>query len=245
MSLVDSERPDLPAPTASAAARTTIVASLAAHVVVALALVVVPLFARVPLPIPSQPIEAYVMAAAIRHVPAPQPPGRPSTRPEPVAAPAPTLAASPAAAPTEAPASIGAGEPPLAAPAGMVAGGVPDAGLGTAISGLPAPPALAPPPPPPPTRLLRVGGDIRAPRKLHHVAPIYPTIASQARVAGTVILEATISPSGEVADVRVLRSVPLLDAAAVAAVRQWRYDPPRLNGVPVAVLLTVTVRFAQ
>ena len=64
-------------------------------------------------------------------------------------------------------------------------------------------------------------------------------------MAGTVILEATISPSGEVADVRVLRSVPLLDAAAVAAVRQWRYDPPRLNGVPVAVLLTVTVQFAQ
>ena len=95
------------------------------------------------------------------------------------------------------------------------------------------------------TRPVRVGGDIRAPRKLHHVAPIYPPIAAQARVSGTVILDATISPSGEVVDVRILRSVPLLDAAAVTAVRQWRYDPPRLNGTPVAVLLTVTVHFAQ
>jgi len=77
------------------------------------------------------------------------------------------------------------------------------------------------------------------------VAPIYPAVAAQARISGTVILEATIAPSGEVVDVTVLRSVPLLDAAAVAAVRQWRYDAPLLNGTPVAVLLTVTVRFAQ
>lgn len=72
-----------------------------------------------------------------------------------------------------------------------------------------------------------------------------PAIAAQARVCGTVVLDATISESGEVVNVRVLRSVPLLDTAAIDAVRQWRYDPPRLNGTPVSVLLTVTVQFAQ
>lgn len=90
-----------------------------------------------------------------------------------------------------------------------------------------------------------VGGNIRPPRKLHHVAPVYPGIAAHARIAGTVVLEATISRSGVVSDVRVLRSVPLLDAAAVEAVRQWRYEAPLLNGEPVAVLLTVTVHFNQ
>jgi protein TonB len=73
---------------------------------------------------------------------------------------------------------------------------------------------------------------------------VYPSIALQAKVGGTVVLEATIGRTGVVTDVRVLRSVPLLDAAAVAAVQQWRYEPTRLNGEPVAVLLTVTVRFA-
>ena len=59
------------------------------------------------------------------------------------------------------------------------------------------------------------------------------------------MLEATIAPGGHVVDVRVLRSVPLLDAAAVEAVRRWRYEEPTLNGRPIAVLLTVTVRFGQ
>jgi protein TonB len=63
-------------------------------------------------------------------------------------------------------------------------------------------------------------------------------------VAGTVILEATVDPSGRVRNVRVLRSVPLLDDAAVAAVRQWRYVPLVLNGVPHPFVLTVTVSFS-
>ena len=131
-------------------------------------------------------------------------------------------------------------------PSGVPSGGVPGSDLFASGAGLPAPLSLTvPPAPAPPSHPLRVGGDIRAPRKLQHVAPVYPPIAAQARVSGTVILEATISPTGEVVDVRVLRSVPLLDAAAVAAVRQWRYDAPLLNGTPVAVLLTVTVQFAQ
>jgi len=65
----------------------------------------------------------------------------------------------------------------------------------------------------------------------------------RARVAGMVVLEATIDARGKVVDVRVLRSVPLLDQAAIDAVRQWEFTPTRLNGMAVPVVLTVTVNF--
>jgi len=152
-----------------------------------------------------------------------------------------------AAIPLEAPDPLPAGEPPTYVPGAQLGSGVSGAALAGVDGGLPGAPALAAPPPPTPSVRppVRVGGDIRPPRKLQHVAPEYPALAAQARITGTVVLEATISLSGVVTDVRVLRSVPLLDAAAVEAVRQWRYEPPRLNGEPVAVLLTVTVRFGQ
>ena len=90
---------------------------------------------------------------------------------------------------------------------------------------------------------VRVGGQIKEPKKLKNVAPEYPDIAKQARVQGIVILECTISPQGRVTDVKVLRSIPLLDEAARAAVLQWVYSPTLLNGVPVPVIMTVTVNF--
>jgi len=67
--------------------------------------------------------------------------------------------------------------------------------------------------------------------------------AKQARVQGVVILECTISPQGKVSDVKVLRGIPLLDQAAIDAVKQWVYTPTLLNGVPVPVIMTVTVNF--
>ena len=79
--------------------------------------------------------------------------------------------------------------------------------------------------------------------KTKDVPPTYPPVAQAARVQGIVILEAVIGPSGRVTEVKVLRSVPLLDAAAVAAVRQWEYTPTLLNGVLVPVIMTVTVNF--
>ena len=97
--------------------------------------------------------------------------------------------------------------------------------------------------PPPPLRAVRVGGTIKEPAKLRNVSPVYPDLAKQARVQGVVILEATISPRGKVTEVRVLRGVPLLDEAAIAAVKQWEYTPTLLNGVPVPVIMTVTVWF--
>ena len=100
-----------------------------------------------------------------------------------------------------------------------------------------------PPPPPPPAAPVRVGGNIRPPTKTRHVAPVYPPIAQSARVQGIVIIEATIGPNGKVQEAKVLRSIPLLDQSALDAVKQWEFTPTLLNGVPVPVIMTVTVQF--
>ena len=90
---------------------------------------------------------------------------------------------------------------------------------------------------------VRVGSGIRPPQKIKDVKPVYPAIAQSARVQGVVIIEATIGPNGAVQEAKVLRSIPLLDAAALDAVRQWQFTPTLLNGVPVPVIMTVTVNF--
>ena len=91
---------------------------------------------------------------------------------------------------------------------------------------------------------VRVGGDIKEPKKIKHVAPVYPEIAQASRVQGVVILEAIIDPNGNVSDARVLRSIALLDQAALDAVMQWQFTPTLLNGNPVSVIMTVTVNFS-
>ena len=68
---------------------------------------------------------------------------------------------------------------------------------------------------------VRIGGQIKAPTKIKDVKPVYPAIAQSARVAGAVTIEATIGPDGKVIDAKVVRSIPLLDQAALDAVRQW------------------------
>ena len=90
---------------------------------------------------------------------------------------------------------------------------------------------------------LRVGGNIRAPQKTRNVDPRYPPDAQAARVTGVVILEVVVDPDGRVTDVEVQRSVPLLDEAAIEAVRRWEYTPTLLNGVPVPIIMAVTVNF--
>jgi protein TonB len=92
---------------------------------------------------------------------------------------------------------------------------------------------------------VRVGGQIKPPTKVKDVKPEYPAIARTARVAGAVTIEATIGEDGKVIDAKVVRSVPLLDQAALDAVRQWEYMPSLLNGVPVPVLITVTINFTR
>ena len=90
---------------------------------------------------------------------------------------------------------------------------------------------------------MRVGGNIQQPKKTKDVKPVYPTIAQSARVQGIVIIEATIGTNGRVAEARVLRSIPLLDQAALDAVRQWEFTPTLLNGQPTAIIMSVTVNF--
>lgn len=90
---------------------------------------------------------------------------------------------------------------------------------------------------------VRVGGKIKAPKKIKDVAPVYPAAAKSAGVQGAVIVEATIGADGKVQDARILRSVPQLNQAALDAVQQWEFTPTRLNGVPVPVVMTVTVNF--
>jgi protein TonB len=90
---------------------------------------------------------------------------------------------------------------------------------------------------------VRVGGPISPPTKIKNVTPVYPAIAKSARVSGTVTIEATIGPDGKVIDARVVRSVPLLDQAALDAVQQWEYTPTMQKGVAVPVVITVNVNF--
>ena len=107
---------------------------------------------------------------------------------------------------------------------------------------------VAPPPPtktePVPQQRVHVGGKIQQPQRLTYVAPVYPEIARLSRVKGMVIIQAIIDTEGRVQEARVLRSdSPLLNDAALGAVRQWTYSPTLLNGVPVSVIMTVTVQF--
>lgn len=90
---------------------------------------------------------------------------------------------------------------------------------------------------------VRVGGNVKAPERIRYIPPVYPEVAQQARVSGIVILEAVVGPSGTVSDVKILKSIALLDEAAMEAVKGWEYAPTLLNGVPVPVIMTVTVNF--
>ena len=100
--------------------------------------------------------------------------------------------------------------------------------------------AQAPQPPLPP---VRVGNGIPPPVKTKDVKPVYPPEAQGAGVQGVVIIEAIIGPTGLVQDAHIVRSIPLLDAAALAAVRQWEFTPTVVDGVPRSVVMTVTVNF--
>jgi protein TonB len=91
---------------------------------------------------------------------------------------------------------------------------------------------------------VRVGGNIATPAKITDVKPVYPSVAKAANVQGIVIMEVRIEPDGSVSRARVLRSIPLLDQAALEAVRQWRFTPTVLNGNPVPVIMTVTINFS-
>lgn len=115
--------------------------------------------------------------------------------------------------------------------AGGVAGGT---GTGSSASGSPGP------------MVMRAGaGGMKLPRKIKDVKPVYPAGALPLRAQGVVLIEATIGADGRVLETKLLHSVnALLEEAALDAVRQWLYEPTVLNGMPVAVVITVVVNFA-
>ena len=90
---------------------------------------------------------------------------------------------------------------------------------------------------------VRAVGEVKPPKLIKEVAPVYPEIARQAQVEGIVILEAKTNVQGNVIEARVLRSIPILDQAAIDAVKQWKYEPLIVDGKARKVIFTVTVRF--
>jgi TonB family protein len=103
----------------------------------------------------------------------------------------------------------------------------------------------APEPAPEPRTAARpVGGEIKEPRKTRNVAPRYPDSAKADRVSGVVVLEATISVTGCIRELRVVSGVDLrLDLSALRAVAAWQYTPTLLDGIPTPVIMTVTINF--
>jgi protein TonB len=223
----------------------TLPCSVALHAAAVVALIAVPLLVSSELPGPSGAVQAFFVEPMVAPPPAPPPPppsASPAMPSRAVPAP-PTDSMDRFTAPAEVPSElrldegldlgIGGGVP------GGVAGGVPGGVVGGVVGGLSGAAAGAPPPVAP----LRVGGHIKEPTKLRHVGPVYPKVAMAASVQGIVIIEAVIDATGRVAEARVLRGVPMLDEAALEAVRQWEYSPTLLDGVPTPVRMTITVTF--
>lgn len=100
-----------------------------------------------------------------------------------------------------------------------------------------------PSPAAPVERTLPVGGDVQPARLIRAVLPVYPQLAKSNRVAGDVTLDALIDASGTVRDVSVISGPVFLREAAKVALKQWKYEPARLDGQPTAMHLTVTVKF--
>ena len=212
--------------------------SIGLHLVAVLMFLIIPLVADVSLPRVWVDLPDYVRLA-------PMPPPPQVTLREP--SPSPQVNPGPAVnrAPTEAPPTIEPEGPPRP-PVVSIDGPASSTGFppGMELGPVTGSSVLMPVPDPP-----RQAGPVRvaqlpvAPRKIADARPLYPEIALRARVEGTVVLEAVLDPAGRVTQLRVIRSVPTLDQAALDAVRQWRYTPSIYGGQPVSVLMTITIRF--
>src|ERR1700739_1220122 len=136
-------------------------------------------------------------------------------------------------------------DPGVVGAVGGVPGGVAGGSMGGVRGGEIGGIGTAPPPPKPkPTGPIRVGGNVQAARIVNRVQPVYPPLARQTRISGTVRLHAIISKDGTIQQLEVMSGHPLLQQAALDAVRQWRYRPTTLNGEPVEVDTTIDVIFS-
>lgn len=210
----------------------TVPVSLLSHAAIVLLLIAIPILA--PAVMPSVfANDDMILITRIMPPPPPSPPRREREQLRPIE--------NRDAAPVVAPDTISKEPPPadpqFDLPTGVI-GGASETDLVRVLQPPPPPPQVAKP------AAVRVGTfGVRPPQKLNEVNPAYPPIAMQAHIQGIVIIEATINEAGNVVNARVLRSVPLLDQAAIDAVKQWRYRPSMLNGEPVPVIMTVTVNF--
>lgn len=138
-------------------------------------------------------------------------------------------------------------EPPppssgIAGVVGGVPGGTPGGQMGGVIGGIISSTPVAVPKVATPQRV-RVSGGVTAGNLVYGPKPPYPPIAKTARVQGAVVLHAIISKNGGIENLQVVSGHPMLTAAAMEAVRQWKYKPYYLNGEPVEVDTTITVNF--
>jgi protein TonB len=223
----------------------TLAVSATLHALLVAVIVLVPLIFYDVIPDPSESIlkAFFVAPAEIAPAPPPPPPPAPALRAAiKVPAPVPSVAPATFTAPIETPTEIvqeqglDLGLGVEGGVPGGVEGGVPGGVLGGIVGG-------AMPEAPPPTRVVRVGGNLVAPKPVKKVAPDYPELARNARLGAIVIMEAQVDTRGNVKTVNVLRGHPLFDEAAVAALKQWRYRPLLLNGEPTEFILTVTITF--
>jgi len=211
--------------------------SIAAHIVIIGAFLTAPLFGDIEFPPPNRPLNY-----AYTSIELPPPPPVALKPPTPQQA----QTTSPTKAPLDAPTEIKQESlTEFTRTNGPERGGDPD-GVLVGIEGGVGPPVAALPPPPPPVERQpqKVGGQIQAPRRIVSVAPVYPPHAQAARIDGTVEIEALIGEDGKVRNATVVKGKPMLNEAALTAVRQWVFTPTRLNGEPVAVIMTVTVVFS-
>jgi len=133
----------------------------------------------------------------------------------------------------------------MAGVAGGVPGGVAGGSMGGVIGGVIGGAGTAAPPPPKPTvSRVRVGGAVQNAKLVNRVQPVYPPLARQTRISGTVRLHAIIGKDGTVQQLQVESGHPLLVQAALDAVKQWRYQPTLLNGEPVDVDTEIDVIFS-
>jgi len=215
-----------------------VILSIAAHSVAIAAIIVAPLFAPDALPAPQQALRFFAIPSIVPPVPVPPLPRSSGPR-----SPVQNRTVGQTAAPREAPSEIRpeTGNETNISRRGSgsgVIGSVDD--LTQVTIGLVE---LPQPPPAPRAVPVRLHVGIRTPQKLVEVPPIYPPAARIARVEGVVIIDATIDEQGNVVGTRVRNSAPLLEQAALEAVKQWKFTPTLLNGVPVPVIMTVTVKF--
>ncbi len=153
----------------------------------------------------------------------------------------PDISASLNAHPVSAPRS-GSGN---AGPAPSVDAGV--ASPGSALEGLATSSAVPPPPGPAAAaeNSIRVGGDVKPPRLVSSILPVYPAMARSSGIEGSVVVDASIDPAGNVIATKVISGPTMLRQAALDALRRWKYTPATLNGDPIAVHITVTINFSR